>query len=343
MTRRRTHPHLVDINVEIEKLMKTVSTAPLAGYNLAYSPFHKSRLAVACAANYGLVGNGRLREYSYDLHGDLSPHSSFDTQDGLFDLAWSELHENQIVTATGDGSVRLFDTQIPKFPIRAWHEHSREVFGVDWSPTDKTQFATASWDGTVKIWTPDNTHSLLTLPAHDGCVYSAIYSPHQPYCLATCGSDGKLHVWDLRTPQRPATSLAASPTELLSLDWNKYIQGTLATGSVDKSIKVWDIRQAKCLNNLHGHDFAIRRVQFSPHVPNLIASASYDMSARVWDTSVNACIHIHDAHTEFVTGVAWSLFDPLVLTTCGWDYKVHLLSLKDLNRPNNMRNISNKR
>ena len=37
---------------------------------------------------------------------------SFDTQDGLFDLAWSEIHENQIVTAVGDGSIRLFDTQV---------------------------------------------------------------------------------------------------------------------------------------------------------------------------------------------------------------------------------------
>ncbi|TIA91460.1 hypothetical protein E3P99_01052 [Wallemia hederae] len=314
--------------------MSTASTAPLAGYSLAYSPFHKSRLAVACAANYGLVGNGRLCEYSYDTHGNLIPHTNFDTQDGIFDVAWSEMHENQVAAASGDGSVRLFDTQIPQYPIRGWHEHSREVFGIDWSTMDKTQFATrsASWDGTVKIWTPDSTRSLLTLPAHEGCVYSAIYSPHLPFTLATCGSDGKLHVWDLRTPQRPATSLAASPTELLSLDWNKYLQGTIATGSVDKSIKVWDVRQARCLNNLHGHDFAVRRVQFSPHVQNIIASASYDMSARVWDTSVNKCVFVHDAHTEFVTGLAWSLFDPFVLTTCGWDYKVNLVNLKGMQR-----------
>lgn len=35
--------------------------------------------------------------------------TSFDTQDALFDLAWSESHENQIVTASGDGSIRLWD------------------------------------------------------------------------------------------------------------------------------------------------------------------------------------------------------------------------------------------
>ena len=33
----------------------------------------------------------------------------FDTQDGLYDLAWSEVHQNQIVTGSGDGSLKLWD------------------------------------------------------------------------------------------------------------------------------------------------------------------------------------------------------------------------------------------
>ncbi|KAK5003476.1 peroxisomal targeting signal 2 receptor, partial [Cryomyces antarcticus] len=30
------------------------------GYNVKYSPFFDSRIAVAASANFGLVGNGRL-------------------------------------------------------------------------------------------------------------------------------------------------------------------------------------------------------------------------------------------------------------------------------------------
>src|SRR3984957_4722467 len=36
----------------------------------------------------------------------------YDTQDGLYDLAWSEIHENQLVTASGDGSLRLWDAML---------------------------------------------------------------------------------------------------------------------------------------------------------------------------------------------------------------------------------------
>ena len=47
---------------------------------------------------------------------------SYETQDGLYDLAWSEVHENQLVTASGDGSLKLWDvtlnvsTQLPDSP-----------------------------------------------------------------------------------------------------------------------------------------------------------------------------------------------------------------------------------
>ena len=38
----------------------TLHTPGFAHYGLAWSPFHDGRLAVASAANFGLVGNGRL-------------------------------------------------------------------------------------------------------------------------------------------------------------------------------------------------------------------------------------------------------------------------------------------
>ena len=37
-----------------------IQTPGFAHYGLAWSPFHTTRLALASAANFGLVGNGRL-------------------------------------------------------------------------------------------------------------------------------------------------------------------------------------------------------------------------------------------------------------------------------------------
>ena len=38
--------------------------------------------------------------------------ASYETQDGLYDLAWSEVHENQFVTASGDGPLKLWDVML---------------------------------------------------------------------------------------------------------------------------------------------------------------------------------------------------------------------------------------
>ena len=45
-------------------------------------------------------------------------------------------------------------------------------------------------------------------------------------------------MWDLRRP-RSALTLKAHDAEVLSIDWCKYDDNMVATGSVDKSIRVW--------------------------------------------------------------------------------------------------------
>jgi peroxin-7 len=336
-----------------------LQTPGFAHYSLAWSPFHTTRIALASSANFGLVGNGRLHLVS------LSPGPSglpalgidkqYETQDGLYDVAWSEIHENQLVTASGDGSVRLWDVMLNDLPIRAWQEHTREVFSVDWSNIKKDTFISSSWDGTVKLWTPDRPRSLVTLQTHISCVYQALFSPHQPDLLATCSTDGTLKLFDLRSPAyaagsnftNPLTAAAltipASGTEILSLDWNKYRPMVLASAGVDKVVKVWDCRMVKlgedaggavggnCEVQLPGHEYAVRKVQWSPHRPDLLATASYDMTCRVWNTVPGQgrphLLHIHDPHTEFVVGCGWSLYEEGVLASCGWDGKLNVFRI----------------
>lgn len=77
--------------------------------------------------------------------------SRFDTNDSLYDLAWSEINENQLIAACGDGSLKLFDLGVNDFPVMNFHEHKRETFSVAWNPITKDTFISSSWDGTVKI------------------------------------------------------------------------------------------------------------------------------------------------------------------------------------------------
>lgn len=211
----------------------------------------------------------------------------------------------------------------------------------------------------------------MTLHAHQSCVYQALFSPHQPEVLATCSTDGTVRIFDLRSPAYASTTnsfvnpisasaltVPASGTEVLTIDWNKYRPFVLASAGVDKVIKVWDCRMVKmggeggavggiCETQLLGHEYAIRKVQWSPHRPELLASASYDMTCRMcvwftvcyqhecakplpqsWNTvpasGRTQLMHIHDPHTEFVVGCGWSLYDEGALASCGWDGRLNV-------------------
>lgn len=53
--------------------------------------------------------------------------NSFDWNDGLFDVTWSENNEHVLVTGAGDGSLQIWDTANPQGPIRVLKEHAQEV------------------------------------------------------------------------------------------------------------------------------------------------------------------------------------------------------------------------
>ncbi|KAK4214878.1 WD40-repeat-containing domain protein [Rhypophila decipiens] len=355
-------------------------------YAVKYSPYYDSRLAVAASANYGIVGNGRLYCLGLSAAG-VQVEKAFDTNDALYDLAWSEINENQIVVACGDGSIKLFDLGVNEFPVMNFHEHKREAFSVCWNPITKDTFLSSSWDGTVKLWSPARNESLKTLPI-GCCTYSTSFSPSNPHIISAVSSDSNIRIYDLRTPvnaryhlttiipvhappQGPGvlprlatgeTYAGAVPAEILTHDWNKYNNTVIATAGVDRIIRTHDIRNPTGgpLAVLAGHEYAVRRVAWSPHASDILVSASYDMTVRVWTDGstqapppppplpptadpmagpppppirTGAQIGLMNRHTEFATGVDWCLFGSGGwVASVGWDERVLLWDANGLLR-----------
>lgn len=353
-------------------------------YSVKYSPFYDNRIAVASAANFGLVGNGRLYVLELTANGIACP-KWYPTQDALYDLAFSEIHPAHIVTSSGDGSLKLFNVDLdPQFPVGVYHEHTREAFSVSWNLVGKRNFASSSWDGAIKIWDPERPttsatqapadklpykpgagssgSSILTLPVHS-CTYSTSWSPHSADVISCVSSDSHLRVFDLRLPASAANHLAMkipvhappqtapSPTglpqptfprsEALTHDWNKYRDTVVAVAGVDSIIRVFDIRNPNVgpTTLIQGHQYAVRRVAWSPHLSDLLLSASYDMTCRVWTDGTSNTgpdntqgareLGRNNMHTEFATGVDWCLFgNEGWAASCGWDESVRVWDVR---------------
>ncbi|KAK1889401.1 Peroxisomal targeting signal 2 receptor [Dissostichus eleginoides] len=117
---------------------------------------------------------------------------------------------------------------------------------------------------------------------HGYAVEVSPFFPHRVACAAAqhygIAGDGTLRIWDVKSAAC-RLAIPAHKAEILSCDWCKYDQNIVATGSVDCSVCVWDLRNARQpVNQLLGHTYAIRR--FSPFSKTVLASCSYDFTVR---------------------------------------------------------------
>ena len=291
---------------------------------MEFSPFHDGLLAVASSQYFGIVGNGRQYVVRLD---PAAPRGirlirAFDTNDGLFDVTWNESNENQLASASGDGSIKLFDLNtVDNFPVAHWKEHGQECASVDWALVRKDAFVTASWDRTCKLWDPLSPRSLRTFAEHAKTVYSAQWSPRHANYFASCSGDSTFKVWDISAPNSVVT-VPAHQGEVLTIDWSKYNEFVLVTGATDRTVRVWDLRRPVVpVATLAGHDFAVRRLKCSPTREQHVLSCSYDMTAILWDIHApeDSILARFDHHTEFVFGVDFSLFRPNQIATASWD------------------------
>ncbi len=65
---------------------------------------------------------------------------------------------------------------------------------------------------------------------------------------------------------------------------------TLASGSEDRTVRLWDVRTRHVRHILEGHALWIYAVAFSPD-GQLVASGGGDATIRLWDVHTGVCLH----------------------------------------------------
>ncbi|SCV67941.1 BQ2448_62 [Microbotryum intermedium] len=176
---------------------------------------------------------------------------------------------------------------------------------------------TGGWDGVVGVWdltkgvnegdaieddgqertkkrrraapgTVINKTPVSALLGHTGKISRAIFSSSfstssQAYSTSF---DHTLRTWDLSTAQLLTTRTAPSSSVLLDLAQLSQSTNLLITGSMDRSIGVWDTREEASSHisiSLTGHAGPVSSVVGHPKESLLIASGSYDSTVKIWD------------------------------------------------------------
>jgi U3 small nucleolar RNA-associated protein 13 len=73
----------------------------------------------------------------------------------------------------------------------------------------------------------------------------------------------------------------------------------LATGSGDKTVKLWNLEDFTCVKTFEGHTNSVLRVDFINHGMQLVTSAS-DGLVKLWSVREEECIATMDNHEDKV-------------------------------------------
>lgn len=236
-----------------------------------------------------------------------------------------------LASCSQDLTIKLWDPSEEYKNIRTLpgHDHSVSAIkfipsGAAGSPASGNLLVSASRDKTLRIWDVSTGYCVKTLRGHTDWVRDVAPSFDGRWLLSA-GNDQTARLWDATSGDVKATfdghehviecctfAPAAAYGHLATLAGLKKPPSAsssgefLATGSRDKSIKVWDSR-GTLIRTLLGHDNWVRSLLFHPGGKYLL-SVSDDKTIRCWDLSQECkCVKtIEGVHEHFVSCIRWA-------------------------------------
>lgn len=220
-----------------------------------------------------------------------------------------------------DVSLRHPHPTVPSTPLSRSASGEGHRFGVthlSFYPFDSAAFLSSSYDQTLKLWATDSA-SLSGSFDLSSKIYSHAISPIADHLLVACATQHPaVRLVDLRSGAAVQSLVAPGQVAgaVLSVAWSPRHEHVLASGAVDGSVRIWDIRRASSLVALLDQDDSL----------GLPSENSIDDNGRVATaaTSYERGIRLSaKAHTGPVNGLAWT-DDGAYIVSAGHDRRIRV-------------------
>lgn len=236
-----------------------------------------------------------------------------------------------LASCSSDLTIKLWDPSDEYKNIRTLpgHDHSVSAIrfvpsGAAGAPSSGNLLVSASRDKTLRIWDVTTGYCVKTINGHSDWVRDVCPSIDGRWLLSG-GNDQTARLWDASNGEVKTTFMGhdnaiecvalAPPSSyphlaaLAGLKKPPAASSTaefLATGSRDKTIKIWDGR-GTLIKTLIGHDNWVRALVWHPGGKYLLSCAD-DKTIRCWDLAQECkCVKtLDDAHGHFVSCMRWA-------------------------------------
>ncbi|XP_033869514.1 coronin-2A-like isoform X1 [Acipenser ruthenus] len=125
---------------------------------------------------------------------------------------------------------------------------------------------------------------------------------------------------------------------VLDIKWNPFDDFSIASGSEDSTVKIWDIPKHGMMKNittakkeLQGHSRRVGLIEWHPTAGNVLFSAGYDYKIMVWnldtpDQIIKNPVKTISVHSDVVLSMSFNTDGSLLATSCK-DKKLKVIDL----------------
>ncbi|KAL3827940.1 hypothetical protein ACJIZ3_016742 [Penstemon smallii] len=222
--------------------------------------------------------------------------------DSVLGLAWNKEYRNILASASADKLVKIWDVATETCNI-TMENHTdkarlyfalvvlRQVQAVAWNNFAPQVLLSGSFDHTVVM--KDGripTHSGFKWTV-DADVESLAWDPHTEHSFVVSLENGMVTGFDIRAASsnltsdpKPSFTIHAHDKSVCTIAYNSAVPNLLATGSMDKMVKLWDLsNQPSCIASKKPKAGALFSISFSEDCPFLLAIGGSKGKLEVWD------------------------------------------------------------
>lgn len=189
-----------------------------------------------------------------------------------------------------EGKVQIFNINPSNALFELPHIHSDGGYGLSWSISDPKKLATCADDGSIVVWHAESNKKkskAVGQTSLDNGANDVVWSPLDSNEIAVACEDGNVYMFKVQEGEEKlenTMTLNVSSTAVITAAFNPYAPHMLATGDMDGTVAIWDLRSPESpLHTIAGHDGACNVLKWSPHFDGVFATAGEDKQLAVWD------------------------------------------------------------